>query len=132
MKFNIRIRRGIALGIDVNLCNILFYPLDWLVHYYFETWNIYFFIFYLLLFLYFIIIKDTMIGYESIGKKIMGLKIYQNGIQIKDKKILKKRSLANLCDLVFSSINALYGDGKTAGDEKYNTKIVSMKMRKEN
>ena len=36
--------------------------------------------------------KDSIIGYESIGKKIMRLKIYKVGKRLEDKKMLRKRN----------------------------------------
>lgn len=72
--------------------------------------------------IYLLLMKDCIFGYESIGKKIMGLKIYQNGYEVKDKKLLFNR---NKITLIYSliSLPKLVLLGKTDGDTKYNTEV---------
>lgn len=66
--------------------------------------------------------KDSIIGYESIGKKIMRLKIYKDEKRLEDKKILRKRNFLSFWDLPFYIINVLF-DNKTEGDIKCNTEV---------
>lgn len=66
--------------------------------------------------------KDCIIGYESIGKKIMGLKIYQNGERVKNKKILIKRITEGFFGIPFYPIYILI-DNKSLGDQKMNTVV---------
>lgn len=66
--------------------------------------------------------KDCLIGYESIGKKIMGLKIYQNGERIKDKKILVDRITKTFYSFPFYPFMILINN-KSSGDKKLNTEV---------
>lgn len=67
-------------------------------------------------------LKDCLFGYESIGKKIMGLRIYVNGERVTDKKILKKRITDGWEGLLFYPIYILK-DNKSLGDERMNTEV---------
>ena len=50
--------------------------------------------------IYFFIKKDVLFGYESIGKKLMGLQIYNaNGVREKNKDKLTQRVLYSLFNL---------------------------------
>lgn len=79
-------------------------------------------IFIVIIFYLLILNKDGIIGYESIGKKIMKLKIYKDGKRLKDKKILRKRNYLSFWDMPFYVINVLF-DNKTEGDTKCNTEV---------
>lgn len=71
---------------------------------------------------YLFIQKDCFWGYESIGKKIMKLKIYQNGKVLKDKSILRKRAIEDLKNFMLYPI-MLWANGRSVADEKYNTEV---------
>lgn len=66
--------------------------------------------------------KDIIFGYESIGKKLMKLQIcYEDGTQVKDKRLLFERvfySLTSLSNLYL--IDIIY-DEKSVGDKKTKT-----------
>ena len=91
----LRVRRLIAVYLDYVICMYINYPLI-LISNLFED-SAYNFIsiiidvICILIFLYTFFHKDCLIGYESIGKKIMRLKIYQNDVQVHDKNLLLKR-----------------------------------------
>lgn len=72
--------------------------------------------------IYIILNKDSLIGYESIGKKIMHLKICQNGERITDKKILVKRNKITFFKLPVC-IFWIYINGISDGDEKCGTEV---------
>lgn len=72
--------------------------------------------------LYFFIYKDCIWGYESIGKKLMGLKIYQNRERITDKKLLVQRIKTTYLYALISG-PMLFLTGKTEADKKYNTEV---------
>ena len=91
----LRVRRLIAVYLDYVICMYINYPLI-LISNLFEdsTYNfisIIIDVICILIFLYTFFHKDCLIGYESIGKKIMRLKIYQNDVQVHDKNLLLKR-----------------------------------------
>lgn len=79
-------------------------------------------ILWLILFIFVLINKDNLFGYISIGKRIMGLKIYYNNTIVKDKKLLKKRNIANMNDFYTYVIDVLF-DNKSEGDVKFNTEV---------
>ena len=70
--------------------------------------------------------KDCLIGYESIGKKIMRLKIYQDDKPVKDKKILMDRVFNTLWPFVEYPFMILYNN-KSKGDIKCNTEVKSFR-----
>lgn len=72
--------------------------------------------------IYLYIKKDCLIGYESIGKKLMNLKIYSNENRVKNKKILSNRVKETLSTFPLYPL-AILLEGKSAGDEKYNTEV---------
>lgn len=71
-----------------------------------------------LLFLY----KDGIFGYESIGKKMTGLKIYKDNDRLTDKEILFRRNLKSFVELP-SYIFDVISTNKSAGDNKYYTVV---------
>lgn len=71
---------------------------------------------------YLVIQKDCLFGYESIGKKMMKLKIYQNGKILRDKSILRKRAIEDLKNFMLYPI-MLWANGRSVADEKYNTEV---------
>ncbi|MCI9281129.1 MAG: hypothetical protein HFI49_02580 [Bacilli bacterium] len=117
----LKIRRFLAVYIDFviifYLCYYPFYILD-----IFD--NIYYSIFLsscaLVLFFNIFLIKDCIFGYESIGKKIMFLKIYHNGDVLKDKKILKDRVYFSIWNFPIYPFMILINN-KSSGDNKFGT-----------
>lgn len=123
-KLNIKIRRLIAFLIDfVILFYVIYFPFYNLAK---ISDNIIFRIF---LAIWLITIsfnlflrKDCIIGYESIGKKIMRLKIYQNGIRVQDKRLLIDRVFYSLWLSQFYLFMILINN-KSRGDLKMNTEV---------
>lgn len=74
--------------------------------------------------IYIIINKDTIIGYESIGKKIMQLEIRQDDVRVTDKKILRGRNKTTMFKIPLCFFWIMI-TGVSDGDEKYNTRVVS-------
>ena len=91
----LRLRRLIASYLDIMLIYfILYYPVKLLVNLFENNMilNIISDILIVVILYILILNKDSIIGYESIGKKIMRLKIYKVGKRLEDKKILRKRN----------------------------------------
>ena len=91
----LRLRRLIASYLDIMLIYfILYYPVKLLVNLFENNMilNIISAILIVVILYILILNKDSIIGYESIGKKIMRLKIYKVGKRLEDKKILRKRN----------------------------------------
>lgn len=118
------IKRIISIIIDILIMNFVIYmiarPINLIIKDY--TINVILNTIFFVLCLYFFIYKDSIWGYESIGKKIMGLKIYQNGERIIDKKILVQR-IKTTYIYFFISGPMLVLTGKTEADMKYNTEV---------
>ena len=77
-----------------------------------------------LLFFTLLLRKDCIFGYESIGKKLMYLKIYnQSNERVMDKKILQERIYYNL--LCFPHVNGIMilAGGQSEGDQKMHTVV---------
>lgn len=121
----LKLRRLTASYIDIMLISfIIYYPFK-LLEILFKNnmvLNIISAILILIIFYTLILNKDGIMGYESIGKKIMRLKIYKDGKRLEDKKILRKRNYLSFWDLPFYVINVLF-DNKTEGDIKCNTEV---------
>lgn len=120
----IKFRRLLALYIDFI---IIFYLCYYFVKLISIFDNIYYDIFIeivgFILFINLFLRKDCFIGYESIGKKVMFLHIYQNNIRVKDKKVLIDRVSASFysCPFYLFMIlinNKSFGDRKLATDVK--------------
>ncbi len=117
----LKIRRFLAIYIDFviifYLCYYLFHILD-----IFD--NIYYSIFLstcsLVLFFNIFLMKDCIFGYESIGKKMMFLKIYHNEDVLKDKKILKDRVYFSIWNFPIYPFMILINN-KSSGDNKFGT-----------
>lgn len=121
----IKIRRLIAVYIDLM---IILFP----NYYFFDFWlqfskNIFFqfflsivgFLVYINIFLR----KDVILGYESIGKKLMCLKIYdENNNRLKDKKILVDRIYHSLWTFNIYIFMILINN-KSSGDYKMKTTV---------
>lgn len=121
----LRLRRLIASYLDIMLIYfILYYPVKLLVNLFENNMilNIISAILIVVILYILILNKDSIIGYESIGKKIMRLKIYKVGKRLEDKKILRKRNYLNIRDMPFYVINVLVNN-KTEGDIKCNTEV---------
>ena len=86
-------------------------------------------IFVLVLIIYLFPHKDCLIGYESIGKKIMGLGIYQNGERVQDKKVLVKRFMETVYLFPLYPLTILVL-GKSYGDINLNTEVKEIKSKK--
>lgn len=70
----------------------------------------------------FLLYKDCLIGYESIGKKLMRLKIYQNNNRVMDKRVLLERNEATTAGFLLYPFMILIKN-KSFGDLKYNTEV---------
>lgn len=77
---------------------------------------------FVLLFIYLYCRKDCILGYESIGKKLLGLNIYSKNIRITDKSLLKNRVKSTFELFPLYPINILI-DNVSIGDKKYDTEI---------
>lgn len=77
---------------------------------------------FVLLFIYLYCRKDCIFGYESIGKKLLGLSIYSKNIRITDKVLLKNRVISTFELLPLYPIDILI-DNVSIGDKKYDTEI---------
>lgn len=121
----LRLRRLIASYLDIMIISfVIYYPCK-LLEILFKNnivLNIISAILIVVILYILILNKDGIIGYESIGKKIMRLKIYKDGKRLEDKRILRKRNYLSFWDLPFYVINVLF-DNKTEGDIKCNTEI---------
>ena len=121
----LRLRRLIALYLDIMIISfVIYYPYK-LLEILFKNnivLNIISAILIVVILYILILNKDGIIGYESIGKKIMRLKIYKDEKRLEDKKILRKRNFLSFWDLPFYIINVLF-DNKTEGDIKCNTEV---------
>lgn len=71
---------------------------------------------------YLLLIKDTIIGSESIGKKCMKLHIYKNNKRIIDKNTLIKRNRITLENFPKYPFMIIYNN-KSEGDNTYNTEV---------
>lgn len=118
-------RRMIALLIDYSLILLICYLLYCIIEPLFINEAIKITITFLLIMLsgFLILIKDSVYGYESIGKKIMHLKIYQNGKCVTDKKILFKRNKYTMYGFPFC-LFWIWLNGISDGDEKCGTEVV--------
>lgn len=121
----LRLRRLIASYLDIMIISfVIYYPCK-LLEILFKNnivLNIISAILIVVILYILILNKDGIIGYESIGKKIMRLKIYKDEKRLEDKKILRKRNFLSFWDLPFYIINVLF-DNKTEGDIKCNTEV---------
>lgn len=120
----LRIRRFIAIYIDLYLSLGICYYQNVIVYNYVSQKLIYALsaILGLFLFAYLIIKKDCLFGYESIGKKIMFLKIYRNNERVKDKILLANRIKKTACFFVSYPFMIIYNN-KSKGDITYNTEV---------
>lgn len=119
----LKIRRLIAMYIDFTIIIYLLFMLGELIN---IINNIYINIFlslnlFILIYKLFIY-KDCLFGYESIGKKIMKLKIYQDNNLLLNKEILKKRNCKNLKSFIAYTIMVLV-DNKSCVDSDLNIYI---------
>lgn len=66
--------------------------------------------------------KDCIFGYESIGKKLMHLKIYnENNERVMDKRILQKRIYYSLLCLPHVNEIMILAGGQSEGDKRMHT-----------
>lgn len=119
----LKIRRLLAVYIDFIL---IFYLCYFFAHLISIFDNIFYLIFIgivvLVLFFNIFLRKDCIIGYESIGKKIMRLKIYCNNVRVLDKKLLIDRVFYSICNFPIYPFMILIIN-KSCGDNKYNTEV---------
>lgn len=68
--------------------------------------------------------KDTLFGYESIGKKLMRLKIYDlsNNERVKNKKKLIDRNFYSFCSLPIYAFMILINN-QSVGDKEMKTTV---------
>ena len=91
----LRLRRLLALYLDcIIIFSISYFPMYY-IYTLFENMfmNIVTSIIAIILMVNLFLRKDCLIGYNSIGKKIVKLKIYQNDKMVNDKKLLIDRIL---------------------------------------
>lgn len=124
----LKIKRLIAIIIDILIIKyIIVEPLR-IFYQQFNTTlaNIIFTIITLVISLGAFLCKDCLIGYESLGKKIMRLKIYQEGNVLCDKIILIKRVIFTIFTSPLYPFMILYNN-KSKGDIKCNTEVKSFR-----
>lgn len=66
--------------------------------------------------------KDCLFGYESLGKKLMGMAIYKDKEKIVNKKILMQRVKSSLFFFPLYPIDILF-ENKSRGDKQFNTNV---------
>ena len=120
-------KRLLAVIIDFSLIGVYQYILSIIAEFLFLVTNstiiwILCWAFVMVSSVYLFIQKDCLFGYESIGKKTMKLKIYQNGEILKNKSILRKRAIEDLKNFMFYPI-MLWSNGRSVADEKFNTEV---------
>ncbi len=115
------LKRIIAICLDVELIKIVFTLVIKSLYLLVKS-EVICLITLLVLGIYVYINLDCLIGYESIGKKIMRLQIYVNDEKLTDKTILRKRALYTYLTLIFSGPKLIL-TGKTDADTKYNTEV---------
>lgn len=118
---NKKVKRLVAIGIDCLIFEILV-EVARKVQVIFHISDILILITFFPLLFILVINKDCLFGYESIGKKIMNLKIYQNGERVTNKKILRKRIFEGWIGIPFYPIYILTS-GKSLSDEKLNIEV---------
>lgn len=121
---SLKFKRIISVGIDVSLIVLILNPLAIFVEMVCKDERLLLLAkFPILVLAVFSLLKKDSIGKDkSLGKRIMKLEVYLNGAVLKDKDLLLKRNLASLLDLPSTAIG-LITDGKSAGDDKYETEI---------
>lgn len=79
---------------------------------------------------YFLLItKDLLFKNASLGKKILGIEIFnENYEKINDKKIIINRNKASMQDFPIYVFQILISN-KSAGDKEYNTIVVNGKVK---
>lgn len=124
----LRLRRLLALYLDcIIIFGISYFPMYY-IYTLFENMfmNIVTSIIAIILMVNLFLRKDCLIGYNSIGKKIVKLKIYQNDKMVNDKKLLIDRILYTVKSPIYSLFSLLLNN-KTEGDIKCNTEIKSFR-----
>ncbi len=66
--------------------------------------------------------KDCIFGYESVGKKLMFLKIYNDDKRVIDKNLLLKRNKSSVWSSFYYPFMILFNN-KSKGDKIYNTEV---------
>lgn len=117
-------RRMIAIIIDMYILGILANMVMYVVNpiLFNSTIKTIMIILVLIMYVYLLLHKDSLIGYESIGKKIMRIGIYKDDERVMDKEVLYKRNKTTLILGIFS-IPKIVLMGKSDGDLKYNTEV---------
>ena len=126
----LRLRRLLALYLDCIIIFIILYFPMYYIYTLFENMfmNIVTSIIAIILMVNLFLRKDCLIGYNSIGKKIVKLKIYQNDKMVNDKKLLIDRILYTVKSPIYSLFYLLLNN-KTEGDIKCNTEIKSFRKK---
>lgn len=126
----LKLRRIIALYIDYCLIFFTAYYFTKLLSFFDNKfYNNIIGIISIILLVYLFLKKDCLIGYESIGKKLMFLKIYQNGKPVKDKKILTQRIIKTFWTIPFYPF-MIIKNNKSEGDIICNTEVKSSISKK--
>lgn len=120
----LKIRRLLAIYIDfIIIFSISYFPLYYISSLFDnKILNMLLGIITIISFIFLFLNKDILIGYESIGKKIMLLKIYQNKERISNKKILKDRVFYSAYFFCFYPFMILYNN-KSRGDLIFETEV---------
>ncbi len=124
----LKIKRLIAIIIDILIIKyIIVEPLR-MIYQQFNTIlaNIILTIITLVISLSAFLCKDCLIGYESIGKKIMKIKIYREGKALHNKTVLIKRVIFTIFTCPLYPFMVLYNN-KSKGDIKCNTEVKSFR-----
>lgn len=121
---NLKIRRIISIIIDTSIIISILWCFSKIIEYFCtnETQILIAKLPLLIFGIYIILNKDSLIGYESVGKKIMNLNICQNGERVTDKRILVKRNKITFFKLPFC-IFWICIKGVSDGDEKCGTEV---------
>jgi len=127
----LKIRRLFALYIDFVLIFIIsYFPFHYIYTLSYTTFmNIFMGTISILLFINLFLRKDSLIGCESIGKKIMFLSIYQGDNKIVDKKLLIDRVAYSIWPFISYPFMIFYNN-KSKGDIAFNTNVKSINNKR--
>lgn len=127
----LKIRRLFALYIDFILIFIIsYFPFHYIYTLFYTSFmNIFMGSISLLLLINLFLRKDCLIGYESIGKKIMLLSIYQENEKVIDKKLLMDRVAYSIWPFISYPFMILYNN-RSKGDVAFNTSVKPKNSKK--
>lgn len=124
---NVKFRRLLASAIDIALLMIVA-EIESIIYITILQLDKYYFICCILFYTPLLLIlssKDILFGYESIGKKLLKIHIYDgNGERVTDKKVLFKRVIVSLFNIYVAAYPIMVlMDNKSFGDKKMNTVV---------